>query len=148
MKYDLIVDDEEVGIELSDGNEVWLVEVKATRGKSVRMTARQAETCIERGSQFLLCVVPVDPNGNHWDEAETRGKMRFVQNIGPRVEPLYDELDALKELRDVARAVGDGNIRLEVEAGTARIRIGESVWQYGIGLEGLAAQLLRQTNDS
>ena len=141
IQYDMVEDGEEIGIELSKNDRTWLVEVKATREQRVRMTARQAETAVNRGDGFLLCVVPVVDSDTNLDKNDIRAKMRFVQNIGPRVEPLCAELDELNELRDVATTGTDGDIQLEIEAGTARIRVDNAAWQSGICLSDLAAQL-------
>ena len=141
IQYDMVEDDEEIGIELSKNDRTWLVEVKATREQRVRMTARQAETAVKRGAGFLLCVVPVVDSETNLDKDDIRAKMRFVQNNGPRVEPLCAELDELNELRDVATTATDEDIQLEIEAGTARIRVDNAAWQSGVCLSDLAAQL-------
>ena len=141
IEYDMIEEDQEVGIELSRNGRTWLVEVKATREQRVRMTARQAETAVQRGNGFLLCVVPVGHIGIKLEKDDVRANMRFVQDIGPRVEPLCVELDALNELRDDATTPNNGDIQLEIEAGTARIRVDNAAWQSGVCLSDLAAQL-------
>ena len=141
IEYDMIEEDQEVGIELSRNGRTWLVEVKATREQRVRMTARQAETAVQRGNGFLLCVVPVGHIGTKLEKDDVRANMRFVQDIGPRVEPLCVELDALNELRDDATTPSNGDIQLEIEAGTARIRVDNAAWQSGVCLSDLAAQL-------
>ncbi len=141
IEYDMLEEDEEIGIELSRNGRTWLVEVKATREHRVRMTARQAETAVKRGDGFLLCVVPVGHSGSKLQKDDVRTKMRFVQNIGPRVEPLCAELDALNDLRDDATTPSDSDIQLEIEAGTARIRVDNAAWQNGICLTDLPTQL-------
>ena len=141
IEYDLIEEDEEIGIELSRGDRTWLVEVKATRGQRVRMTAKQAETAVQKGDGFLLCVVPVGNDGTNLEKDDLRANMRFVQNIGPRVEPLCAELDALNNLRDDATTPSGSDIQLEIEAGTARVRVDNAVWQNGVCLSDLAVQL-------
>ena len=142
IQYDMVEDGEEVGIELSKNGQTWLVEVKATREQRVRMTARQAETAVERGDGFLLCVVPAIDGETNLDRDDIRGRMRFVQNIGPRVEPLCAELDELNELRDVATSPGNSDIQLEIEGGTARIRVDNAAWQDGVHLNDLAISLI------
>ena len=141
IEYDFIEENEEIGIELSLDDRKWLVEVKATRDQRVRMTAKQAETAVKKGDEFLLCVVPVEYDGTNLDKDDIRSNMRFVQNIGPRVEPLCAELDALNDLRDVATTPSDSDIQLEINAGTARIRVDNAVWKNGITLSDLSAQL-------
>lgn len=141
IQYDMVEDDEEIGIELSRDGGTWLVEVKATREQRVRMTTRQAERAVEKGNGFLLCVVPVGPIGANLDKDDIRASMRFVQDIGPRVEPLCAKLDSLNELRDNATTLSDDDIQLEIEAGTARIRVDNAVWKNGVCLSDLAASL-------
>ena len=141
IEYDLIRENEEMGIELSRNDRTWLVEVKATRERSVRMTARQAETAVTEGDGFLLCVVPVERNGADLEVEDVRADMRFVENIGPRVKPLCGDLDVLDDLRDDATAPSGSGIQLEIEAGTARIRVDRTVWQDGVHLDDLCARL-------
>ena len=141
IEYDLIEENEEIGIELSRNGRTWLVEVKATREQRVRMTARQAETAVNGGDGFLLCVVPVGESGTEPEKDDVRAKMRFVQNIGPRVDPLCGELNALNELRDDAITPRGSDIQLEIDAGTARIRVDNAVWHNGLCLGDLSAQL-------
>lgn len=141
IEYDVVANDEELGLELSRGGKSWLVEVKATREKRVRMTAKQAETAVEEGQRFLLCVVPVEMEDSNVADGDDEIEMRFVQNIGPRVKELCEELDALNGLRDDATAGSDDDVQLEIQGGSARIRVEETVWQGGFGLEDLPARL-------
>ena len=141
IQYDVVEGGEEMGIELSKNGRTWLVEVKATREQRVRMTARQAETAVRRRDGFLLCVVPIEGSEIDLDRDNIRANIRFVKDIGPRVEPLCAELDQLNELRDVATTASNGDIQLEIEAGTARIRVDNAAWQGGVCLSDLAAQL-------
>ncbi len=140
IEYDLIEENEEIGIELSRNDQTWLVEVKATREQRVRMTARQAETAVKKGDGFLLCVVPVGQSGTNLEKDDIRANMRFVQNIGPRVEPLCVELGELNDLREDVTTPSDSDIQLEIESGTARIRVDNAVWHNGIRLGDLSAQ--------
>ena len=141
ITHDLIKDDEEMGIELARDDRKWVVEVKATREQRVRMTATQAKTAVERGDGFLLCVVPVEHGGTNLDKDNIRANMRFVKNIGPRVEELCQDLDALNDLRVGATTARESDIQLEIEAGTARIRVDNAVWHDGVCLSDLSAQL-------
>ena len=138
IEYDMVEHGEEVGIELSKNDRTWLVEVKATREQRVRMTATQAKTAVDRGDEFLLCVVPAIAN---LDRNDIRGRMRFVKNIGQRVEPLCAELDELNELQDVATSPSNSDIQLEIQSGTARIRVDNAAWQNGVNLNDLATSI-------
>lgn len=141
IAYDVVADDEEIGLELSRDGKSWLVEVKATRESCVRMTAKQAETAVVEGQRFLLCVVPIEMEDGTVFDGDDGIEIWFVQNIGPRVKELCDELDALNGLRDDATAASDDDVQLEIHAGSARIRVEETVWREGIGLEHLPAHL-------
>ena len=120
----------------------WLIEVKATRGqKEVRMTATQARNAVKQGDRFLLCVVPVEDVKPDLDTV--RGNMRFVKNIGGRVDQLCDDLDGFEELRDEITAAESSGVQLEVVlSGTARIRVASFVWETdGFPLKDLAKRL-------
>ena len=127
-------------IELEQEGQSWLVEVKSTQGQEVRMTDTQAETAAQKENRFLLCVVPVESSQPELDEV--RDKMRFVANIGSRVEPLCNDLDEFKNLRDEITDDNVSGVQLVVEAGTARVRVASSVWEKdGFQLEHLAERL-------
>ena len=141
IEYDVIHDEEEMGIEFTRNGVTWLVEVKATREQSVRMTARQAKTAVDEADRFLLCVVPVGRNSDNLDQDRVLDSMRFVQSMGPRLRPLCEGLDELEELRGDAMAESEEDIQLEIDAGRARLRIDESVWQSGMSLVDLISDL-------
>ena len=141
IQYDLIEESEVMSIELSRGGRVWLVEVKSARAERVRMTAKQAKTAVKKRDGFLLCVVPVGRDGSKLEIDDIRTNMRFVQKIGSRVERLCQVLEDLDNLQDNVTNASDGDIRLEILGGTARIRIDSAVWQNGLCLCDLAAQL-------
>lgn len=142
IEYDFIEGDEEIGIELSRNGRSWLIEVKATRDQRVRMTTKQAATAVEKNDLFLLCVVPVGIDGIDLEEDDIFADMRFVQNIGPRVAPLWQKLKSLNELRDGVISSSDSDIQLEFQAGTARICVDGTVWQNGVCLKDLCAHLI------
>ena len=142
IEQDSVENDKEMGIELAQGNQSWLVEVKATRIKEVRMTSTQAKTAVEKKSRFLLCVVPLDPEGTDPDLDTVRTKMRFVKDIGTLIDRLCDDLDGLEECRKEITASTSSGVQLDVVPGTARIRVASSVWENdGFPLENLAEQL-------
>ena len=68
--------------------------------------------------------------------------MRFVAQIGPRVVQLCIDLDEFKQRRDKITAVESEGIQLEVDSGTARVRVASSVWeQEGFPLVELPGRL-------
>lgn len=145
IEYDVLDDAgrEELAIEVTheDGRK-WLVEVKATRGRDVRMTLAQARTAIKKGERFLLCVVPVDAGVAEPQADQVRTAMRFVKGIGQHLGSLCDELDDLEERRLAAtEAESADGVRLEVAGGRARICVDDALWGDAISLENLACML-------
>lgn len=136
-------------LELSLGNRNWLVEVKSTRNREVRMTDIQAKTAAKEGDRFLLCVVPVEAGNTELELDTACDALRFVQGIGPRIDSLCEDLEVLEDLRDDITTNGSSGIRLEVESGKARIRVADSVWEKdGFRLKDLAERLARSGNCS
>ena len=129
-------------LELAKSGRTWLVEVKATRDNRVRMTDTQAATAVNEGEGFLLCVVPVEGEFADLGLDVVRDSMRFVAQIGPRVVQLCIDLDDFKQRRDEITAVESEGIQLEVDSGTARVRVASSVWeQEGFPLVELPGRL-------
>ena len=143
IEYDLIEEDTEMGFELTRHDQTWLVEVKATRDEIVRMTVTQAKTAVQKGEEFLLCVVPVGGDISASDKDSLRANMRFLQNIGPRVKRVCEDLNTLEDLQEDLTH-DNTDIQLEVGSGTARIRVNETVWGEGV----LSERPLRATQMS
>ena len=136
-------------LKVSLGDRSWLIEVKATQVKEVRMSDIQAKTAVEKGDEFLLCVVPVESENTEPELDAVRDAMRFVQDIGPRVASLCRGIENLESLRGKITTNGSSDIQLEVESGKARIRIANSVWENdGFRLEDLAERLAQSGNCS
>ena len=135
--------DDVANLELTRGKQSLLIEVKATRGQQVvRMTSKQAETAVEKGENFLLCVVPVGSEDTEPELNIVRTNMRFVENIGDRVRPLYNDLDDLEFWRSDITGNNSSGVQLEVKAGTARFHVASSVWENdGFLLQDLAKRL-------
>ena len=127
-------------MELRRKNHTWLVEVKASRDQKVRMSERQAEEAVKCGTGFLLCVVPLE-HGVEPQSHNVRADMRFVQNIGSRIEPLYERLGRFNEQHSAATTTDDPDIQLEIGSGTPRIGISNTVWEDGTHLDDLSEQL-------
>ena len=143
IEHDALEGDEESGIEVEGLDRTWLVEVKATRGNTVRMTEKQANTAKEDGNRFLLCVVPLDDDKSSLTLEEVSSSMRFVQNIGPSVAPLCDDLDQFKALREDITTSDVSAVQLIVDAGTVRVQVAAPVWEgEGFQLEDLLNRLL------
>ena len=114
-------------IELSSGDRSWLVEVKSTQGQEVRMTDTQARKAAEKEDGFLLCVVPVESEKPTLDEV--LNTMRFVENMGSRVEQLCHELDGFEKLRNKITGPKPQGVQLVVEDGATQVRVASSVWK-------------------
>ena len=143
IEHDALEGDVESGIEVKGLNRTWLVEVKATRGQAVRMTEKQANTAREEGNRFLLCVVPLEDYKPILTLEEVSTKMRFVQNIGPLVAPLCDNLDEFREMREDITTSDASTVQLIVDAGTVRVQVAAPVWEdQGFQLEDLLSKLL------
>lgn len=129
-------------LELAKLGITWLVEVKATRGNVVRITYAQARAAVEKETRYFICVVPVESEIADLNMDDLQTDMRFVQNIGARVAPLCSDLEGFNELRNVITGDISSGVQLEVESGTARVRISNSVWKNeGISLVEFANRL-------
>ncbi len=126
----------------------WLVEVKATRDLRVRMTEKQAETAVNKGEEFLLCVVPVDSDNTCLDADDVRDAMRFVAGLGERLASLCDDLGAFEGLRTEITADAVNGVQLEISPNSSRVRVASSVWESdGFPIGELAARLLSQPTE-
>lgn len=143
ISYNSNETDDVTTLELTRANQSWLVEVKATRVQDVRMTTTQAETAVDQGDRFLLCVIPVALGNAEVELKDVQANMRFVENIGPRVERLCKGFNDLENRRNNINAEGDFGVYMEVTAGSARVHINSSVWQNdGFQLQDLLNRLL------
>ena len=142
IEHDSADTDDVARLELTRSERTWLVEVKATRDRSVRMTAVQARTAVDEGDGFLLCVVPIIGEIAAMELRTIQDDMKFVTNIGPRVASLCEDLKGFQELRTDITAYESQGVQLEVESGAARIRVTSPVWEDGgIPLAELAERL-------
>lgn len=143
LEHDSADTDDVATLELMRSGRTWLVDVKATRGRSARMTAVQAGTAVDQGDGFLLCVVPIAGEVADMEPRTIQDEMKFVSNIGSRIAPLRDDLKRFRELREDITAYESQGVQLEVESGVARIRVTSSVWEdSGIPLGKLAERLV------
>ena len=148
IEHDALEGEEESGIEVEGSNRKWLVEVKATRGQAVRMTEKQANTAREKGNKFLLCVVQLEGDQPNLTVEEVSARMKFVQNIGPLVAPLCDNLSGFRQLeKDIT--TGDASaVQLIVDAGTVRVQVAAPVWEEdGFQLADLLGKLQGSVKD-
>ena len=140
---DFEIEDDAASLTLERGGKSWLIEVKATRDRRVRMTDTQAKTAVKEGDKFLLCVVPIDGEQSDPELEDVRVSMRFVSDIGARLGKLCQDLDDFKEYRDEITADDTTRgVQLVVESGAARVRVASSVWENeGFLLDDLRGRL-------
>ena len=67
--------------------------------------------------------------------------MRFVDGIGARLTDICADLDRFESLRDSVTLEDSVGLRLELDSGSPRIRIDNTVWEVGFGLENLFSRL-------
>ena len=67
--------------------------------------------------------------------------MRFVAGIGARLADICADLDNFESLRESVTVEDAVGLRLELDSGSPRIRIGSRVWEAGFGLEDLFSRL-------
>ena len=124
----------------------WLIEVKSARTESVKMSFAQADTAVEYGENFLLCVVPMKPENTELNLEEkkeiVRENIQFIKNIGTHIDQLLADRNALEDLRTYATVDNGSGVRLVYETGTTGIRVDHSVWENeGFPLKDLAENL-------
>lgn len=133
-------------LEISKKKRKWLVEVKATRSQDVRMTTTQAKESVTKKDGFLLCVVPVKTDDLPELDA-IRSNMRFVENIGNRMNPLYKNLKDYNQQREniTVKKPKKSEVQLVVFAGVEHFQVNSSLWEYGLNLTRLVAKLSQQS---
>ncbi|MCY4570170.1 MAG: hypothetical protein OXD49_17930 [Candidatus Poribacteria bacterium] len=88
------------------------------------------------------------PDSTQTDPETVRENMRFIANIGNKVDSLCDDLDELEGFRKYITAVTTSGVRLDVEKTKAGVLIKESVWKkHGFPLEKLIEHLTLTNND-
>lgn len=133
-------------LELTLGDQSWLVEVKSTRKQKVHMSHTQATKAVTEGSRFLLCVVPVETGSSNPEPDDVRANMQFVAGIGARVETLCDDLGDFEEMRSDITADDSDGVQLDITPGPARVRVASFVWEHeGFPIDELAGRLVQET---
>lgn len=124
-------------------NQKWWIEVKSARTDRVKMSSDQAQNARERGENFLLCVVPLEPGNTNPDPETVKENMRFIADINNRVTPLCEKIDELKDVQTNINAESSSDVELVIEGGKASVIVKESVWESdeAFPLEKLAGYL-------
>jgi len=125
VEEDYVVDDKEVILTVMDGSRSFLIEVKATRGSTARMTVMQAQTAVVNKNRFALCVVPLGSADATPENVQE--ECRFVMDIGDLIEPVWEEFDRYQDTkRDVCARVGE--VELIVHDSEVRFSVTEGAW--------------------
>ena len=138
--------DDMITLDIARGSKNWLIEVKATRAQSVRMSSKQAQTAVEKRGEFLLCIVPIGSENTEPDLETVRGNMCFIKNIheklGSRVATLCESIEEQEKVLANTPDDTSSGVNLDFEAGKAGIRVANSLWEdEGFQLENLVEKL-------
>jgi len=126
MEEDYVEDGNEVILEIGNGRQSFLVEVKATVNNDARMTVKQAETAVENRDRFILCVVSL---GSREATLEiVRERCRFITDIGYQIEPVWKEYSRLQETKGEACS-RVGEVELIVKDSEVRFAVSEGAWE-------------------
>ena len=110
-------------------NQKWWIEVKSARTDRVKMSSDQAQNAKDRGENFLLCVVPLEPGNTNPDPETVKENMRFIADINNRVTPLCEKIDELKDVQTNINAESPSDVELVIEGGKASVIVKKSVWE-------------------
>ena len=110
-------------------NQKWWIEVKSARTDRVKMSSDQAQNAKDRGENFLLCVVPLEPGNTNPDPETVKESMRFIADINNRVTPLCKKIDELKDVQSNINAESSSDVELVIEGGKASVIVKKSVWE-------------------
>lgn len=110
-------------------NQKWWIEVKSARTDRVKMSSAQAQNAKEKGKNFLLCVVPIEPGNTNPDPETVKENMTFIADINDRVAPLCKKIEQLEDVQTDINAESSSDIELVVEGGKASVIVKKSVWE-------------------
>ena len=119
-------------LDVNQGEQKWWIEVKSARTESVKMSSKQTQNALDKGEDFLLCVVPISEDGPLNPEV-VKSNMRFIKNIreklGDRVARLCQSIENQEMVHDKIPDDTPSGIDLDFEAGKAEIHVKNSVWE-------------------
>ena len=110
-------------------NQKWWIEVKSARTDRVKMSSAQAQNAKERGENFLLCVVPLEPGNTDPDPKTVKEDMKFIANINDQVAPLCEKIEQLEDMQTDINTESSSDVELVVEGGKASVIVKKSVWE-------------------
>ena len=112
----------------------FLIEIKSTVGRHVRMTEVQGKTAKAQPNNYLLCVVHLPDQNQQIDSIMIREKVKFVTDIGTKIAPIVEAVESLEGTRAGVLSQ-TGPIEVEMQDQATKFKIGEQVWQCGIGFD-------------
>ena len=136
IEHDVIDPDspeEELGWEIKAPTKSFLLEVKASTEYSFRMTPKQAETAVQEGPRFVVCMVQL-PSATGITPEHIRNGARFVPAIGTPLTPLWNDYNTLEDLKATVGRTG-AEVELIIQDGTTRFKIGRELWEQGLHFE-------------
>ncbi len=111
----------------------WLVELKATGKDYAAMTQLQAETAVEKKSNYALVVVELD--GTEPDKDYVKKNAKIVDHIGQNLSTILKEFEEMEEKKSSIMLEQDG-ISVDIEDRNIRFRVNSKVWrEESISLE-------------
>ena len=139
IKEDYVVDGNEVILEIGNGRQSFLVEVKATVSSNARMTVKQAETAVGDSDRFVLCMVRLDSREVTLDLV--RDQCRFIMDIGYQIKPVWEEYCRYQEtMGEVCSQVGE--IELIVQDSEVRFAVSQGAWSSGLSIQEAVKKIL------
>ena len=119
-------------LDVTQGDRKWWIEVKSARTQSVKMSSKQTQNALDKGEEFLLCVVPM-PEDTPLDPEAVKSNMRFIKNIreklGDRVALLCESIEDQEMVHAEIPDDTSSGVDLDFESGKAEIHIKNSVWE-------------------
>jgi hypothetical protein len=108
------------------------------------MTPKQAETAVNEGSRFVVCMVQL-PTATGITPEHVLAGARFVPAIGTELAPLWEDYNALETLKATVGRTGT-NVELIIQEGTTRFKVGRELWEQGLRFEQAIAYFQGKTN--
>jgi len=126
IEHDFIKDNMETIFEVKKDDKIRsYIEVKATSQDFARMTLTQANEAKNKLDKYVLCVIPF--NGLEINEENVKSRVRFVMDIGQKIQDKVTKVENFKEEQEAISEVGD--IEVEISEGPIRFKINKRIWE-------------------
>jgi hypothetical protein len=126
IEHDFIKDNTETIFEVKKDDKIRsYIEVKATSQDFARMTLTQANEAKNQLDKYVLCVIPF--NGLEINEENVKSRVRFVIDIGQKIQDKVTKVENFKEEQEAISEVGD--IEVEISEGPIRFKINKCIWE-------------------